>query len=404
MIQASLRLYRSAYQGIPRPVWWLAAVLLVNRAGTMVIPFLTVYLTGKGYTLAEAGYMMAVFGCGAIIGGYIGGRLTDRFGSFYIQTGSLLLNGLLFIVLGYMQTLWQIGLCIFALSSLGEAFRPANAAAIAAYSNDQNRTRCYSLNRLAINLGWAIGPAVGGLLASIDYALLFWADGLTCMAASLLLYLLFSTRYREETAIAPIEQEAAGTSAYRDGFYLRGLGCILLIGICFFQLFSIVPVFYKEAVHLPEPVIGAILALNGLIIALVEMVLVFRLERRKDGMYYMIAGTALVGVSFLLLAAAPFLAFVLASMLVITFGEMLLFPFANNFWVERSRHHNRGQYAALYTMAFALAQVLAPTLAAQLAVQLGFSALFMLDCLLCIIACLGLYILRKQQQLEYGKF
>ncbi len=84
--------------------------------------------------------------------------------------------------------LWQFAGCIFFLASLGEAFRPANAAAIAFFSNDNNRTRCYSLNRLAINLGWAIGPAVGGILASINYNLLFWADGLTCITASMLLY------------------------------------------------------------------------------------------------------------------------------------------------------------------------------------------------------------------------
>ncbi|HVG40142.1 MAG TPA: MFS transporter, partial [Chitinophagaceae bacterium] len=191
MLQASVRLYKNAYGGIPKEVWWLGLVLLINRSGTMVIPFLTVYLTGKGFTLGQAGFIMAVFGTGAILGGYIGGWLSDRVGFFKIQVGSLLINGILFIVLGYMQQLWQVALCIFALSSFGEAFRPANAAAIAAYSNEHNRTRCYSLNRLATNLGWAIGPALGGLLASYNYKLLFWTDGFTCIAASVLLYFLF---------------------------------------------------------------------------------------------------------------------------------------------------------------------------------------------------------------------
>lgn len=135
----------------------------------MVIPFLTVYLTGRGYTLTQAGLVMAAFGVGSIFGSFLGGKLTDRFGFFWVQVVSLLLNGVLFIVLAYMNTLLQISICIFTLSSLGEAFRPANAAAIAFYSNDSNRTRCYSLNRLAINLGWAIGPAIGGILASINY-------------------------------------------------------------------------------------------------------------------------------------------------------------------------------------------------------------------------------------------
>jgi len=126
----------------------------------MVIPFLTVYLTSKGYSIAQAGYVMACFGCGSILGGYIGGRLTDKLGHYYVQVFSLMLNGILFIVLGQMHTLFQFMICIFVLSSLGESFRPANSAAIAAYSNENNRTRCYSLNRLAINVGFAIGPAI----------------------------------------------------------------------------------------------------------------------------------------------------------------------------------------------------------------------------------------------------
>src|SRR6476661_4280977 len=127
MLQASLQLYRNAYRGLSRPIWWLSLVIFINRSGTMVIPFLTVYLMDKGYTLSEAGFVMAAFGTGAILGGYLGGRLTDKFGHFHVQVFSLLLNGILFIVLGHMQTLLQITLCIFILSSLGEAFRPANS-------------------------------------------------------------------------------------------------------------------------------------------------------------------------------------------------------------------------------------------------------------------------------------
>jgi predicted MFS family arabinose efflux permease len=395
MLQASIRLYRNAYSGIPKEVWWLGLVLLINRSGTMVIPFLTVYLTGKGFSLAQAGLVMALFGCGAILGGYMGGWLSDRFGFFKVQLFSLLLNGLLFIVLGYMQQLWQIALCTFLLSSFGDAFRPANAAATAAYSNEQNRTRCYSLNRLATNLGWAIGPAVGGILATYNYHLLFWTDGITCMAAAVLLYLLFSAQ-KKPTQKKELQAAADGVSAYKDALYLKGLLCVLLIGIVFFQLFSMIPVFYKTKVHLPESVIGWMLGLNGLIIALVEMILVYKIENKRHNMFYMTTGAFLIGSSFLLLTIAPLLSIVLCGIVVVTFGEMFLFPFTNTFWVSRSQPYNRGQYAALYTMTFALAQVLAPTIASQIALHWGFTTLFRLDFFICIIAAVGFYLLPKQ--------
>lgn len=96
MLRASVLLYKNAYGGIPKPIWWLALVMFVNRSGTMVIPFLTVYLVQKGYTLTQAGLVMGAFGAGAIIGGFIGGKLTDALGSFYVQVISLLLTGFLF--------------------------------------------------------------------------------------------------------------------------------------------------------------------------------------------------------------------------------------------------------------------------------------------------------------------
>jgi predicted MFS family arabinose efflux permease len=142
MLRSSFALYRNAYSGLSAPVWWLALVLFVNRSGTMVIPFLTVYLTTKlHYTIGQAGIIMGLFGAGAMLGGFLGGKLTDRIGFYPVQFTSLILNGVMFIVLGQMRTLWQLGICIFVLSSLGESFRPANAAAIAWYSDPENRTR-----------------------------------------------------------------------------------------------------------------------------------------------------------------------------------------------------------------------------------------------------------------------
>ncbi len=396
MLQASIQLYRNAYSGISKPVWWLSLVMLVNRSGTMVIPFLTVYLTKQGYTLTEAGIVMACFGVGAIAGGYLGGRLTDSFGFYHVQVFSLLFNGILFIVLSYMQGLWQIGSCIFFLASLGEAFRPANAAAIAFYSNDSNRTRCYSLNRLAINLGWAIGPAVGGVLASINYNLLFWADGLTCIIASMLLYFfLFGQRKTSQQKETTAEKEII-SSVYKDKIFLQVMFFLLLIGICFFQLFSMIPVFYRDEVHLSEITIGWVLATNGLLIALIEMVLVYKIENKRSDIFYMTWGILLISVSFLLLAIAPLLALVLLSMIFVTFGEMLLFPFTNSFWVSRSSVLTRGQYAAVYTMVFALAQVMSPLLSSAIALNFGFTILFLFDFILCTMAGLGFIWLRKK--------
>lgn len=161
-------------------------------------------------------------------------------------------------------------------------------------------------------------------------------------------------------------------------------------------MFNIITVYFKQQLHLTENVIGVVLALNGLIIAAVEMVLVYKLENRRDAVMYMMLGSFLIGVSFLILNISPAFIFVLMQMITITLGEMLLFPFMNNFWVARSTEANRGQYAAVYTMSFSLAIVLAPTFASQVATWFGFAVLWVINFIICSFATLGYFLLRKR--------
>ena len=90
MFQRTIGLYRASFGGLPREIWSLSAVMLINRSGTMVIPFLTIYLTQTlGFSLVQAGYVMSFFGAGSLVGTILGGRLTDRIGQYPVQMGSL---------------------------------------------------------------------------------------------------------------------------------------------------------------------------------------------------------------------------------------------------------------------------------------------------------------------------
>jgi predicted MFS family arabinose efflux permease len=396
MFQSSLNLYRNAYAGLTGPTWWLSLVMLVNRSGTMVLPFMTIYLKDKmGFSITDAGFIIAFFGAGAIAGSFIGGRLVDKIGFYKIQFWSLVLNGLMFMLLGYMQTFWQIGLCMFGAATLGEAFRPANASAIAYYSNEGNRTRSYSLNRLAINLGWSIGPAIGGILA---YQWLFWVDGITCIAAALLLRMVLppvkhlSHDEKKDNAGLPV------VSVWKDKVYLKFMFFVFIMAMCFLQMFSMLPVFYKEQLHFSKSLVGLLLALNGFLIVLFEMVMIYKLEGRRSPVSYISLGALLIGLSYALLnLPLQGLAIALISMLFITLGEMFMFPFVNTYWVSRSNQYNRGQYASVYTMFFSLAHVLAPTFGSQMVSRFGYDKLWYVVFLLSGIASLGFYNFKKDK-------
>ena len=379
-------LYINAYSGLSRSTWLLSLVMLVNRSGTMVLPFMTIYLTGIGFSLFQAGVVVGVFGAGAICGGYIGGKLTDRVGFHRIQLITLTGGGLLFILLGLMKSYSLICIFTFVLSLVNEAFRPANNTAIAIYSRGENRTRSFSLNRLAINLGWAIGGTIGGFIASFNYHLLFWIDGFTNMiAAGMLYYLLKPAEAPERKTVSPAEVHES-VSPLKDKKFRTFICLSILFAVCFFQLFSTIPVYYKEVYHMSELYIGILMGLNGLIIVLIEMVLIFHLESKNKVIIMISSGLFLTALSFLVYIFLPLHPMTaLISVVLVTLGEIYAMPFMNNYWTGRASSYNRGQYAGYYTMAWSAAQVVGPTGGTWIAGHLGFNTLWWITAVLCVI-------------------
>jgi len=304
---------------------------------------------------------------------------------------TLLGGGILFILLGQMKTYGLICLFTYLVSFINEAFRPANSTAIAFYSTEENRTRSYSLNRLAINLGWAVGGAVGGIIAKYNYELLFWVDGITnILAAGLMWFFLKKVDHKKNRQHAETKEPAI--PAYRDKVFVIFLVITMLFACCFFQIFTNLPVFFKKDFHLSEPFIGFLMSINGIIIVLIEMVLIYKLEGRRRSSLYITGGMILVALSYFMLhIPAPVAIVAFAMIIVITFGEIFAMPFMNSYWIKRTQTSNRGEYAALYTMAWSAAQVLGPTGGAQVAYHYGFATLWWIVGGLCLLVSVAVY-------------
>lgn len=360
--------------------------MLINRCGTMVLPFLTLYLTQHlRYSVADAGIVMAVYGIGAFIGTFLGGRLTDRFGFYYVQLCSLLFGGVALLFIQFVTNFYALCGSVFVFTLLGDTFRPANQVAISHYTETDARTRAFSLNRLAINLGWAVGGGLGGWLASIDYGLLFWVDGLTCIVAGLVLwrFLPVPAPVLQPEPVGPDQltagvsfttPETGSNSPFRDRLFVGFVICSALYFLTFMQLFTLVPLFFKEVLRLTERAIGTLMALNGLLIVLIEMALVYELEQRKiPKLRLILIGVLLTVASYGTLAITTASVGALAFMLLITLAEMLAMPFIQSFTVGRASPATRGQYLALYAMGGAAAQTLSPIVGAQMVGHYGFS-------------------------------
>ncbi len=398
MITRTFTLYKNSLSGLSRSVWLLSLVTFINRSGTMVLPFLTVYLTTElGYTLEQAGWAMTVFGFGSVIGSYFGGHLSDKIGFYKVQFFSLLFGGTMFLLLMIMKEPLEIYLTIFFTSVIGESFRPATMTAVATYSKPENRTRSVSLIRMAINFGWSIGPAIGGWMAAFyGYNALFWADGLTCIAAAF--FLRFFLKPKKGVTIENTEAPTIGPviSPYQDRRYLFFLLMVVLNAIAFFQFLSTLPVFYKQEVGLSESEIGGLLAMNGILIVLFEMPLVHLFERNFNKLDVLKWGIVLIGASYIIFNIAGTTATIaVISMLGLTFGEMFNMPFTNAYALGRAKPENRGKYMGLFTMTYSVALIFAPTIGTQVAAHWGFNSLWYVLTGFCIVAYFGMAALKK---------
>lgn len=359
-------MYLNSFKGLSREIWFLAFVTFINRAGTMVVPFLTIYLkTDKHFSYQEVAWIMSAFGLGSMLGAWIGGKLVAKIGFYKLMYLSLFSSGVMFVTLQFIDGFAPLCLGVFLLMLLADAFRPASYLAINAYSSDENKTRSISLLRLAINLGFSFGPALGGLLISkTGYASLFWLDGITCILAGIMFLSLL-----QEKKIK-IEQDFTQTklqSPYKDYPYLLLIFIIFLTGFCFLQYFSTIPLYYKEVHHLSENQIGMLMFLNGFLIFLIEMPLIKFIESRKMSINkVLIVSFILISFSFLILNFFSFAGILILGMLLVTVGEMFNFPFMNSMALKRAQGKNTGDYMALYTMAFSLAHILSHNSGLQL--------------------------------------
>ncbi|PSR57425.1 MFS transporter [Adhaeribacter arboris] len=373
----------------------LALVMFINRCGAMVLPFLSVYLTETlHFTVQQVGFTLSLFGLGSMFGSFLGGWLTDKFGHFWVQIISLMLGGSFFFLLLTLKTFISFATGVFVLSLITECLRPANSASVSFYTNNTNITRAFSLNRMAVNLGFSIGPALGGLLATYSFQWLFIADGCSSLAAGLFFYFYFRHRSGRR-AVSTIKSKAVVLAPnklpYRDTKFILYALLSCCFGIVFFQFFSNLPLYYRQVYFLPGTTIGILFALNGLVVFSLEMVLVYLIGKRYQLTHLISAGTLLAGFSFILFIWFQGIWVLYLAMFILSIAEILAMPFMATVPVLQSQSDNRGAYMGMFTLSYSVAFVVGPYLGSSLITHFGFSGLWWFTGALASLAALGFW-------------
>ncbi len=400
-----LKRYFKVYEGLSNAAWMLSLVMLVNRSGAMVIPFLGVYLVSHlGFSLENAGVLLSCFGIGAVAGSSLGGWLTDQFGHFRVQLFSLIGVIPLFLLLPHLKTMPTLATGILALSLISDILRPANSVSLAYYSKPENLVKSFTLNRMALNLGFSIGPALGGFLAAYSYDLLFYGNAFGATIAATIFYFYFRKKEgslidREKTVLVNI----APRSPYKDIPFLVFTLLSILFAICFFQLLSTLPLYYREVYHLTEKSIGIILAFSGLVIFFLEMLIVHVAERKSTAGNAISIGMVFCGLAFssLLLTHAIWLLYV--SIFLLCISEMLVMPFLATVTLQRSNFKNRGAYMGLNSLSLSAGLIFAPWWGTRIAANYGFNTLWIGTGVLMLCTALGFYYLMKKMRVNQLK-
>lgn len=390
-----IKFYKDSFSGLSKDVWFIALIYLVNRCGEMVIPFMSIYLTSElGFTKTQSGLVLTCFGLGALCGANIGGYLSDTIGNFKVMALSLFGSGIGFCSIVLFQEFYSLAFVMFLCAIFTGMFSPAAFSAVGFWGNPDNKTRGYSLLRMAINLGISIGPAMGGLLVGIvGYKSLFIADGITCFIALIVLFVVLG--HRNFKYDRKKEKLVASKSPYKDYKLLLFLFFNLINMVAFFQILFSVPVYFKEVLGMKEVLIGTFFTANGLLVFFLEMPLVYKIEQKNNFFNPMVLGALLIGLAFACLSIFqdPLLAIIFYSLLV-ALGEVINFPLIPTLVMRRSDEASQGRYMGMVSMMFAFAFLSAPMLGLPIIDKIGFHTYFYLAAGLSLLSAICLWFLK----------
>jgi MFS family permease len=354
---------------LPAPVRLLVAGTFVNRMGTLIVPYLSLVLVRDfGLPPVKAGLLMTAYGAGTICSILGGGVLTDRLGRRPTLMLSLFGGGALAVAMSAAPSVGVFVPLLLAFGFLSDLYRPAASAILGDLLPSSDRALGFAGLRAAVNLGFAIGVALGGVLADVSWRLLFAGDGVTTLLFGVIVWL----RLRETRPPAAPGGEGAGASAaaspWRDGVFREVLAATFVSCMVLVSFATVFPL--TVTARYPARVYGLLMAVNGVLIALLEMPVVAALGDVRR-LRAAALGFLLMGVGFASVALGTHWALLLLSVVLWTVGEILSGPQVGAFVADWAPPAVRGRYMSLFQATFGLGVALNPILFLPAHARLG---------------------------------
>lgn len=356
--------FRDTTGGLPRAFWYLWTGTLINRVGSFVLIFLAIYLTReRGFSNAQAGLVLGLWGVGGAVGTTVGGTLADRWGRRPTLLTAHLGAATMMLALGFARELPAVAVGALLLGMFAEAARPAFGAMMVDVVPEQDRLRAFSLNYWAINLGFACAAVLAGFAAQAGYLLLFVVDAVTTVITALIIF----TRVKETRKATAAPARSGGVApagALRtiltDRVFLGFVVLNLFGALVFLQHISMLPIAMGDS-GLSPATYGSVIALNGVLIV-VGQLFVPRLIAGRSRSHVLALASLVTGAGFGLTAFADAAWFYGLTVLIWTLGEMLHSPSNATLIAELSPDRLRGRYQGVFSLSWQIAGAAAPIL------------------------------------------
>jgi MFS family permease len=347
---------------LPRPVWILFAGTFLNKFGAFVIPFLSLYMTGRGFSVTQAGIAMGTYGAGHFLACLIGGHLADSLGRRPTLVLSMFSTAAVMLTLSQASSFTLIVVLTLLAGLTGELYRPACSALLADLVPQGQRVRAFAAYRMAFNAGWALGPATAGLLAKYSFTWLFVGDAATSLLYGIIALAFLPKGLRSERKEAGWAEAAAVMR--HDRKFQRLVLASLFIGFVFFQMVSTFGL-HVTRLGFSAATYGLIISVNGALVVLFELPLTM-VSQRFGFERSMMLGYILTGIGFGGNAFATTIPGMIACMVIWSAGEMLTMPIAVAQIADLAPANMRGRYMGAFGFTWATALMIGPLIGTTL--------------------------------------
>lgn len=352
---------KQTFQEFPETFWVITFSSFIDQiGGFMMMPFIAIYMTQAfGISMVEVGLVFIIVGVGNMLGGMIGGALTDKIGRKICALFGLLISGLFSIGFIFIHTVTALYILVGMMGLLGAIGGPARQAMLADILPKEQRAEGFAILRVIVNLSATIGPALGGLLAATNFKFIFLADAITSFITAVIFVFKVPETKRNsdeqnvetsenQSSVPPEKKSDRGyKEVFMDWRFMIFVFISAIMSLVYMQMISTLPVFLTAELGFNLNIYGLLISMNAFMVVVMQFWLTHKIKGFQ-ALIMMAAGNILYGIGFGMYGFIGTIPLAFLAMVIITIGEMVVAPYSQSIAANLAPEDKRGRYMAVH--------------------------------------------------------